>query len=324
MKQRIFKALEALFFLILAAGFLFLVPVEQIIHAIQDVSALPFWISCLLYLPISYLAALRLHLLVKRQGIKITRIRLFEIGLIVKFYSFFSPASSVGSFLRWYKLSGGGKTAEALMAVTINRLLDVFIATLFGLFWAVGSLGKSYMSQPAAFIIFIAVVFLLWLIGTRYAPHILDQFKARFETNPRPWLRRVADFAGRLGTSLAAYSLLSMLDLGRLIVLGLAGEFVGLLALIYLAQSLQIPISLQELGWMKSIFFLAALTPFTLAGGLGLREVSVVMILSASGVSTGLATAFSFLLYARSIIISLVGGILELLSFVKVPFHEKP
>jgi uncharacterized protein (TIRG00374 family) len=323
MKQRILKALEALVFVILVVGFLFFVPLEQIIRAIQDVSAGPFWISCSLSLPISYLAAMRLHILVDKQGINIARLRLFEIGLIVKFYSFFSPASAIGSFLRWYKLSGGGKSAEALTAVAINRLLDVFIAIVFGLFWAVGSLEESYLTRPVTFLAFLGVVVCLWLLGTRYAPLTLNRFKMKLESSPRSWLRKVADFVGRLSASLEVYSRFSALDLILLVSLGLVGELVGLLALVYLAQSLHIPVSFNELGWMKSIFFLVALTPFTLAGGLGLREVSVVLVLSAFGVSAGLAAAFSFLMYVRSVVISLIGGLLELLSFVKVPFHEK-
>jgi uncharacterized protein (TIRG00374 family) len=324
MKHHVVKALEVLLFVSFLGGLLFFVPLEQIIQAVRDVSAVPFWISCLLYLPISYLAAMRLYILVNKQGIEITRLKLFEIGFVVKFYSFFSPASTVGSFLRWYKLSGGGKSAEALTAVTINRLIDVFIAVIFGLFWAVGSVDENYLTRPTTFMIFLGVVIALWLFGTRYAPGILKWLKNKIETSPRSWLRKVALFLERLADSLEVYSRFSVLELILLVSLGLIGELFSLLAMVYLAQSLNIPVSFSELGWMKSIFFLAALTPFTLVGGLGLREVSVVLVLSAFGISAGLAAAFSFLMYARSAVLSLFGGALELSSLVKVPSHEKP
>jgi hypothetical protein len=258
-----------------------------------------------------------LHILVLRQGIQVTRLKLFEIGLVVRFYSFFSPASTMGSFLRWYKISGGGKSAEALTAVTVNRLLDIFIAVIFGLFWALGSVQGNFMIQPVTFVAFLVGVVLLWVGGTRYAPPILDQIKNRFECSPRGWLRKGGTFLGRFASSLDVYSQFSAFDLILLVSIGLIGELIGLLALVYLAQSLHIPVSFNELGWMRSIFFLAALAPFTLAGGLGLREVSVVLVLSAFGVSTGMSAAFSFLMYARSAILSLFGGLFDIVSLLK-------
>ncbi len=89
-----------------------------------------------------------------------------------------------------------------------------------------------------------------------------------------------------------------------------------LAAYVFLALSIHIPVSFVDLGWMRSIFFLASLAPFTLAGGVGLREVSVVLVLSAFGVNADLAAAFSFLLYIRSVILSLIGGVIELVSLI--------
>ena len=112
MKSRIIQVLEALLFLVLIVSFLAFVPFQKILEAIREASPSFFWLSCLLGLPTIYLGGVQLWMLIHRQEIQVTTLKLFEINLVVKFYSFFSPASALGSLLRWYKLSGGGKSAR--------------------------------------------------------------------------------------------------------------------------------------------------------------------------------------------------------------------
>lgn len=323
MQQRVLKTLEIILFIAAVGSFLFFVPIPKILDALAEISPGPFMVSCLLYLPTTYLTALRLHILASRQGIELTRLKLFEISLIVKFYSFFSPASSLGALVRWYKLSSGGRSVEAFTTVSVNRLLDIFVAVLFGLFWAIGGIEESYLAQPFTFLVFLVIVILFWLLLTRSSPSLLDSLGSKLENDSHPWLTKGTGLLKKLASSVKTYSQLPNADLGLLLGLGLAGELLNLVAVLHVAKSLNIPISLVDLGWMRSIFFLAALTPFTLAGGLGLREVSMILTLSAFGIPAVLATAFSFAMYVRGVLVSLFGGIIQLLSFTINRFLEK-
>jgi uncharacterized membrane protein YbhN (UPF0104 family) len=66
-----------------------------------------------------------------------------------------------------------------------------------------------------------------------------------------------------------------------------------------------------DIGWIEAILSLATQLPFAVAGGLGIREVTLVAILSTFDVSAELALAFSFLLLVRGLLLSLVGGAAE-------------
>jgi len=308
------RIFEIVLFVGLIAGFFIYVPFQKVLDAIKETIPSFFWISALLGLPSLYLDSIQLWILVRRQGIHIPLIKLFEINWIIRFYSFFSPLSTVGSAMRWYKLSGDGKATEALTAVAVNRLFDTFIAIAFGMFWVIGSLEHSLI-QPVTFIFLLIIILVVWLIVTRFLPPLLNWVQKRNQSRS-PLLKQAGNFLGKLAFSLAVYSKFSAFELLVLIVVGLSGEVMNLLAYFLLIQSLQIQIPFTELGWMRSIFFMASLIPVTLVGGLGLRELSVVALMSAFGIPADLAGAYAFLLYVRSVILSLTGGMIELSSLL--------
>jgi uncharacterized membrane protein YbhN (UPF0104 family) len=97
-----------------------------------------------------------------------------------------------------------------------------------------------------------------------------------------------------------------------LIGIGILGYLVGFASYIIIARSTGIAISIFDLGWIRSVILLAALLPFSFAGGVGIREVSLVVLLSLYNVDAEIALAFSILLFIRNIVLSLTGGLLEL------------
>ena len=106
-----------------------------------------------------------------------------------------------------------------------------------------------------------------------------------------------------------------------LILLGIVRNLVGVGSFFSLALSVGVGLSFMDIGWIRSAILLASLLPISFAGGLGVREVSLVALLAAFGVSAELALAFSFLLFVRGILVSLVGGLLEA---VNVFYLERP
>ena len=318
MQSRLLRILRIVLFIGLAGGVLFFLPIQKIVDAIRAASPYYFWMAYLLMFPSSYLGALQLWILTRKQDIHASPLKLMEINLVIRFYSFFSPASAVGSLMRWYKLSGNGKSAEALTAVTVNRLFDVFIAIVFGLFFVLGgTTNTAILIQPVWIFLFLAATLLLWLYITRCSHSILLWIRNRTENNQQNWLKKVGTYAERLSTSLLVYSRLKIHTLILMVVVGLSSELIGVLSFYYMALSINLPVQLTDLGWMRSTFFLVSLTPFTFIGGIGLREVSIVWVLTTMGIHTDLAAAFSFLVYARSVTIGLTGGLIELVSLHK-------
>lgn len=71
-----------------------------------------------------------------------------------------------------------------------------------------------------------------------------------------------------------------------------------------------------QAGWINSIVLLATQLPFAGMGGLGTREVSLVTIMPLIGVPPEKALAYSLVLFAKGILFSLLGGVVELVRLV--------
>ena len=311
------RYVKIILFVGLLVGFFFYVPLQDIWRAVLSVDLAFFIVSALVGLPSFYLGAVRLWLLARRQGIGLSVLQLFGINLVVRFYSFFSPASVIGGAMRWYKLSSGGKAAEALTTVTFNRAFDLFLVIIAGLFWAMAGISREVL-QPSIFVLLLVMIILGWLAVTRASSSLARLAVTKSEATEKWLLKKAFSFLGRLFNAASVYADFSAPELLALGSAGFASELISLLGYVLLARALHISLSIVDLGWMRSLFFLAALAPFTLVGGFGLREVSVVMVMSAFGVNPDLAVSFSFLLYARTALLSSIGGMVELISMIRL------
>lgn len=313
--NRLWKILKPILVVGLLISFFYFVPIQDILRSLQSAGIGFFLVSIFLSIPVFYLSAITLWILTRKQQIHYSIWELIKMNLVIRFYSFFSPASIVGSGMRWYQLSKGGKAAGALSAVAVDRALDIFIAVLLGLFWFLSGVQKDAFNPFALFLLFVILV-VGWFALTHWSPNASRWLAQQAEQAPLSWTRNLLQFSSRLFQSLSVYASLSAVELTILLGASILSELINLLIQVFLAFSLHIPISFVDLGWMRSLFFLASLAPFTLTGGIGLREVTVVLVMSAFGIPPELAGAYSLLSYARTATVSLIGGAFELFAFL--------
>ncbi len=314
------SGLKLILILALLAGFFYYIPLSRILDVIKTASLMPLlWTLAISVLSI-YVSSLQLWVLTRKQGIAISVQKLFVLNLSVRFYSFFSPLSTVGSLLRWQRLAVDGKSAEGLVAVAANRVLDVLVAVAAGLFWAITALNQETINVPLVSAYLGVFLLILWFL-MRISASGAGWAERKADASPNRFTAKGFRLLARLFLSLAMYRSFSGLDLFILVFTTLAGQVTSLLIYVLIALALHVSISVVDLGWMRALLFLASLTPFTLAGGFGLREVSVVILMSGMGIAADQAAAFSLLIYARSLVVSLFGGVLELFLFL---FERSP
>ena len=314
-RKKIWKILKPLLLLGLLVGFFFYIPVKEIFAAVQSVDPGLFWGSFLVGFPALYLVAVQLWLLVRKQGISPFIHQIFVINMVVRFYSFFSPTSIIGSGLKWYKLSSGGKEAEALSAVVFSRAWDIFLAIFWGMLWVLLGVNSQFV-HPVFFPVILSLLILGWFFIMRVSPVLGKWIQNKERLANHKIFQNLFSSMGKLFDAMIIYKNFSVIELLILCTASLSKEIISLMGHVLLARALHISISFVDLGWMRSIFFLSALAPFTMAGGIGLREVSIVLVMSAFGIDADLAVAYSFLLYARSLMLHLSGGVIELLSLI--------
>jgi glycosyltransferase 2 family protein len=316
MSPRLKKILK----LILVVGFLLLffvyVPVQKIYLSLISANLFLFGLAVLMGFPNIFMSTLSTWVLARWQGIQIPLTEFYLFNLSIKFYGFLSPVSAVSTGLRWHKLSAGGKGAEAISAIALTRLISILTAVSMGIFWAVTSVDQDFIA-PMYFVLFLIVLILGWIFLARLSPTLAANLKNKSDSVHQPWVKKGIVFLGRLFASITVYAKLPLSMLVLIAVINLFNEILGIITHVMIAQALQIPLSLTDLGWLRAISFLSSLAPFTLAGGFGLREVSLVVILSTFDISPDLAAAYSFLIYARGVIFSLVCGMMELTLLLK-------
>ncbi len=316
-KRRVVQALKFIFLLCLFFGLFWIIPLADVFQVIKSANPLLLIIGLGLGLPNIYLKSVRLGLLTRKQGLPISFNRLFVVNLMVKFYLLVLPGTLIGSGIRWAKISPSGKSAESLAAVAFNRFIETFLIIITGIFWFIAGIGQETINWVILLAFFLSII-IIWFLFIKVSIYLAQWFESKPEiiTGHARW-QFIWDYLKRTVKSLSVYAGLSIRELFNLIGVGLLAYLVGLISYIFIARSTDIDISIYNLGWTQSAILLAALAPIAIAGGLGIREVSLVVMLGLYGVEAEVALAFSILLFARNIFLSLIGGILELREIIQ-------
>jgi len=307
------RTVKLLILLALLAALFWIVPIGSVIHTLlvahPGLSALGF----ILGLAAAFLTAVEMAPLTRHQGIGHSVAEIFGINLAIKFYSQFTPTTLVGSGIRWYRLAQpGGKTAEALAAMAFFRVLETFITLTVGAsFWLLSDQALVQVNILWVAAALLGVV-LAWVLITRYSLQIFRFISARTEGIQRirflqPVMRRLEKFL----VAITVYASIPVQELLVAVLAGVVSTLIGFVSSLFLARAVGIQIQFLDIGWIEAILSLATQLPFAVAGGLGIREVTLVAILSTFNVSPELALAFSFLLLVRGLLLSLAGGAAE-------------
>lgn len=101
------------------------------------------------------------------------------------------------------------------------------------------------------------------------------------------------------------------------LILSIAAHLIGTLAYWLIAKSLDMPLSLVTIGWVRAGMMLATLLPVTISG-IGVREVASLVLLSQFGIEADISVTFSLLVFFTMVVgIGLLGGLIETWRWVR-------
>jgi len=318
--RRARQSIKILLVVVLFIGLFWFIDFRAVMRVLSQAETVLVLTGLALIFPAEFLNAIQLRILAKRQNINHSVWQLFVINLSIKFYLLFLPGAIVGSGIRWYKLSHpGGKHAEALATVAFNRLFETFLVVVLGLgFWFISG---QKTGQFDVFILVALFIFILlaWILITRISTPISKLVDANsFRWQDKTLLKRVMDWMNKLLVATSADDGIPTGELAALLFVGISHYLILLIGSQLLARSVAIDLTFADMGWIQSIVMLFALIPFTFAGGLGVREVGLVFMLSSFGVQPETAIAFSLLLFARQLLLGIAGGISEGVRTIRV------
>jgi uncharacterized membrane protein YbhN (UPF0104 family) len=295
------------------------VPVDSVFQLLLKTDPLLFLIGVILNIVSIFLTSVQMKPLLDNQGIDRSLTQIFKINWVVKFYSFVMPSSLVASGIRWYRFAQPeGKGAESLVTLAFFRLFRTFLVLMTGLGFLLISIQQNYTFRVGWIVLFSLGIIIIWVVVTRYSIPIYTWFRkhAGFILD-RPILGSPLSIIEKLLTSASAYADMPGRDLLYSMSAGVLATLVGIVSGVYLARAIGIDLDFLELGWTLSILTLATQFSFTMMEGLGVREVTLVALLSLFNISSEQALAFSLLIFARGLITALLGGVIEALDALR-------
>jgi len=317
--QRVRRIVNLIIVLGLFIAILWIVPVRSVIQALSKTNPVFFTIGVVLSLGAIFLTSVLMKPLLNNQGIKRNIFQIFRINLTVKFYLLLMPTTLVASGVRWYRFAQPeGKVAESFVALAFFRLFDIFLTLTMGLGFLLISTQQRYQISIVWLALLILFIIIFWVVITRYSLPLYKWFRTHARNIlDRSLLQPVLRIIEKLLFSASSYANMPVGGLLLVMSAGISSALVGVASGVFLARSIVIDLGFMDLGWVLAIVSLAAQLPFTIMEGLGIREVTLVAVLSIFNISTEQALALSFLIFSRGVIIALIGGVNEALFAIR-------
>lgn len=303
----------------LFAALFWIVPFSNVIDALRATNLWLFSLGFFFGLLASFFTALEMFFLVRRLDMPHSVFQIFSLNLSVKFYTMVTPTTLVGSGVRWIRLAQPtGKLSNSLAAMFFFRALETFLTVVFGaFFWIFSDQQKIELNGISFFILFVLAVF-FWIVlvqkSDQLREFVLRSMRGLVLGKAWQWFLEKAE---KFMNALAAYRHLSAVELSLTIIAGLASLLCSVLTSLYLARALNLELTFMQMGWINSVVLLVTQLPFAGIGGLGTREVGLVTIMPLVGVLPEQALAFSFLLFVKGVLFSLLGGVVELVRLIE-------
>ena len=298
------------------------IPVSSILNAFSNLE-----ISLILYLlPIivlsTIISALQLKVFTDNHRMSVSFSRILSINFSTEFYNLFLPSYLAGGAIRWHKLSKDNrKRTEAFAALILNRLVNTLTLAIFGFIcWKFDT--TIIVNDYYGWFFLTLFAGLLGVYALLFSRRMTTTFKniqclSYFQMIPAAMLRGLS----KLHEAAVEYQQLSLREHGVIIFLSCFWQILGGMFFFLVARSIGIDIGFESLGWIRSILGLLLLFPVSISG-FGVREGGLIFLFAYFGVAPATAVAFSFLLFARTLLLGIIGALLEVKEAL-IPAEQK-
>jgi uncharacterized protein (TIRG00374 family) len=281
------------------------VSASQLLETLSSARGSHLWAAVAVSLLIELVLAARLRIIARVQQMTPTFAQTLQIDLAAKFYGLFAPGGNFsGSAIRAYKLTRlHGDALGSVASIVFDRLIATASLGFVGqVFWILerpprtGSVGLVLLAT--------------WLLplGLYVVSRRAEASGRVSRSAPRSW---PAGWLHRTQETVARFKDMRAVTLFGTVAASVAVHVLGVLLYLMLAASLKVEISFVSIGWIAMATTLVTMVPVTVSG-LGLREGTLVYLLSLYGVAAADAMALSLLYFAaRFLVMGLAGGLIE-------------
>lgn len=291
------------------------VDLKETIHVLEKTNIIFFTAAFLLSNLSNFFLTLKWKRLASPLKIKSDFLELLKLNYISAFYSSFLPGQSSGEVIKGLKLAKKeGATQKVWIPIFIDKITNLLIVFIIG-FIAVLSDKEFRNNSSLIFLIslltisFSLITILLFSDHTRKFTHFLrDKLSTflqflKFNTQP------LDNFSLSYFEGYKKHDLLMFETLFWSMLIKLPHVF----AFYFLALSLNIKLSIIQSAWLFAAVSIVTYIPISFSG-LGVRESTLIFILSKVGIASFNSLSLSILIFTTGMLISTIGGIIELFS----------
>ncbi|MEW6096080.1 MAG: lysylphosphatidylglycerol synthase transmembrane domain-containing protein [bacterium] len=255
------------------------------------------------------------QILLKTLKVEIEFKKLFSLNLISIFYSLFVPGGQIsGEVIKGVKLINLCKrSSEVLVSIAMDKLtglLALVILALCGIF-VQHSIIKDYKLLIGILAILAGITFFALITLNRQSVFLAEKTgRFIFEIEKLRFLKK---YILPLWNLFKAYRK-DTASMGKVVGYSFIYQLLGIIICYFAALSVKIQISFIVFMWVASIVFLIQALPISISG-IGVREGAFIFLLAQHQVPTSQALALSLIIFGITIIIGLVGGIIEIKEY---------
>jgi uncharacterized membrane protein YbhN (UPF0104 family) len=247
-----------------------------------EIGILPCFIAGLVFLLIAiFFMAIRWNIIIQHEvQLKVPLLTLYRFYLIGSFFNSFLPSSIGGDIVRV-------KYSSHLFSLSLKRATAIVVSErFFGLaaLSALFSIG-FFINQELTRKLGLASYFSLIAIAGACIIFCIAKYLAEKKIK------------------------ISFTFAFLLLILSACGQFADILIVFLLASYFELSISISSLMIVMPLVFIATIAPISL-GGLGVREGTMVALLSFLNVNTSIAIILAFSLYLSKLVVGLIGAYL--------------
>ena len=266
-------------------------------------------IAVIIYVFSIFLNAVKWHVILSDIDLRFLNYLTFR----AQFYSTIFPGQLFGEFSKLTLWKNTGYTVSHITASVffdkITGFIGQFILILIGL-----SLSKAGVSlDNKGIIIFLGLLFFvsIFVFSEKHVIELIDKMINWAERKTNKSLLYIKNF----------YSSWVLFSVNKIILLksliwGIVNQFMGIIMIWYVSNSLNLSVALIDYCWVIPLVSFILIVPVSFAG-LGLREASLVSLLSLFGVAPEKAIIISLTLLLGQIVAALIGGIMNSIYSLK-------
>lgn len=300
-----------LFYITLAMDFV------SIVHEIKQIKISYYFLSLSIVILSTSFLAFKCVLLLQGSSISHSFITLIKINITSRFYALLLPSGIGPEMIRWYKVTKWQKDKTFFLSATIFErsnfiIISLLVCAIF-LFMS-PSTSKIHYLQNRVLPLFIFMIFISFLITTFLLSNKLHKLGRGFLNIILPNIRtkqRLIKVYNNFFMTNRSFKLLTGITF-----LSVCWHLFFLIRMYSLFMALDLSLKFFDVAWMTSSIFLLQMLPISFAG-IGLREGAYAYVFNLLGHPQEQGVAIGLLFFSQSLIMALIGGLLEIQDLIK-------